>query len=1023
MKNFKKVLCVVLVVAMAISLMTITIASAADATTTGGDTQTTQVTNINGYTDKSSISTYAQEAVDTLTAVGVLQGYDGAVFGPTNTLTREQAAKMITYIMIGTTAANALPHVNSTFTDVATDRWSDPFIAYCASRGIINGMGDGTFNPAAPISASQFAKLLLCAIGYGVNGEYTGANWEIDAIVDAQNKGILTLDRDYTQSATRQDIAVYAFNAINPINPGAVLVTWSSLLNSYITANGTIWSVNANGQTLGQKSFSLQQFSATDALGFNGHYWVRTYAPSTFITNFYADDAILGTSTNGTPLATLTNPNAVGAYKASLDPNATITYLVNGYTYYTDPVNATTSAGVALTGTAQAYAQGKIQTGDTVYLVDANHNGLVDKVIIVHKVVDTLSTAPVTNTAAGTVTFPGSHMPYSLLTVATSYPTGLAANTVILWYQDNTSGAATNSLTSSNTGNYNIQIAQSVTGQITNYSVDNSGHINSIVMNGTSITASGISNMAAYGPYSIAYNQAATVYLDDNGSFALLSTAPVAQNYAVLLSTSVASNWTAYAKLLLTNGTIVNVTVSMINGTNITTYTDVAALQAYVTANTTPNCFYSYAIDANGAYQLTLASQTKTAGTFTNTAVVNNTPNFAGLNGTLTSTGAAATYYGDSQTVFLVNDTGNNTYTAYTGIAAVPNVYQTVVSGAGSGAPYVTAIIPAVGTTTAYVFIQGQAIGATTSTYAYFYGLAGKYWPSNVAGQDYWTVPAIIKGTNGTYVNMPNNDQTTIGVKMSTTVYNNAGAAGGTAQTYSTLPNGACLCKLTYTGDTVTAITPVSAALATASGAYGAYTSIGAPLNGNVTIGNDVFTYDGNTQVFTIDTTGTVTSTTSTGIVSNPGFAAGGQNMVAYVIGPAASTSSTSYASVIIVQQLAQPTIQSAAATLLSTTTNKVDTSLNLTGLTVNAIYTNGVQLPATSYTGTLVVTDATKAISSIAGTVSNGLMSPSQIIPSEISVTTGTTTTPVAVAFATLTINTVNGVAVPAVDVNIPLS
>ena len=210
MKNLKKVLVVVLVIAMAFSLTTI-FASAADT-----DTSATTVANINGYTDQSTITD--REPVDVLTALGILQGYDGAVFAPDNTVTREQAAKIITYVMIGTAAANGLAHSASSFSDVATDRWSNPFIEYCASMGIINGMGDGTFAPDAPVTAAQFAKLLLCAIGYGVKGEYTGDNWQLNAIVDGQNKGILTLNKDFTAPATRQDVARYAFNAITPSN-------------------------------------------------------------------------------------------------------------------------------------------------------------------------------------------------------------------------------------------------------------------------------------------------------------------------------------------------------------------------------------------------------------------------------------------------------------------------------------------------------------------------------------------------------------------------------------------------------------------------------------------------------------------------------------------------------------------------------------------------------------------------------------------------------------------------------------
>ena len=83
MKNLKKVL--VLALAMALSLMTV--AFAADAS---------------DYKDYDKVT--HKEAVDVMTAVGVFNGTgDGTNFSPDGTLTREQAAKIITYMIMGQT--------------------------------------------------------------------------------------------------------------------------------------------------------------------------------------------------------------------------------------------------------------------------------------------------------------------------------------------------------------------------------------------------------------------------------------------------------------------------------------------------------------------------------------------------------------------------------------------------------------------------------------------------------------------------------------------------------------------------------------------------------------------------------------------------------------------------------------------------------------------------------------------------------------------------------------------------------
>ena len=45
------------------------------------------------------------------------------------------------------------------FTDVSESHWAYSAIEEMAEKGIINGMGDGTFNPDGQITREQFAKI------------------------------------------------------------------------------------------------------------------------------------------------------------------------------------------------------------------------------------------------------------------------------------------------------------------------------------------------------------------------------------------------------------------------------------------------------------------------------------------------------------------------------------------------------------------------------------------------------------------------------------------------------------------------------------------------------------------------------------------------------------------------------------------------------------------------------------------------------------------------------------------------
>ena len=197
MKNLKKVLSLVLALAMALSLMTA--AFAADAS---------------DYKDYSKV-TY-KEAVDVMTAAGIFNGGDGNNFNPDATLNREQAAKIITYMLVGQEKADKLTTTVAPYADVAATRWSAGSIAYCTNEGIIAGDGNGRFNPTAPVLGTQFAKMLLVALGYDAEIEkLVGNSWAINTAKLAASAGLdKGLDISLSAALTREQAAQMAFNAM-----------------------------------------------------------------------------------------------------------------------------------------------------------------------------------------------------------------------------------------------------------------------------------------------------------------------------------------------------------------------------------------------------------------------------------------------------------------------------------------------------------------------------------------------------------------------------------------------------------------------------------------------------------------------------------------------------------------------------------------------------------------------------------------------------------------------------------------
>ena len=228
-----------------------------------------------GYEDYSDVEelTYV-EAVDVLTELGIVEGSDGALL-PTGNLTRAQAAKLIAYTMLGKKAADALQAEVAPFVDVPAYHWAAGYVEYCADQGIVGGMGDGTFAPEANVTGSQFAKMLLCAVGYGEKGEFTGLSW--DSTVNAQGTKLGIFDGNeenvvFANAVTREEAFLYTFNALTKV----MEVTYSADADEYYA--GTVFN-SIKGfdfdETLGAKLYDLSTKSATDVWGRDAYNWYK----------------------------------------------------------------------------------------------------------------------------------------------------------------------------------------------------------------------------------------------------------------------------------------------------------------------------------------------------------------------------------------------------------------------------------------------------------------------------------------------------------------------------------------------------------------------------------------------------------------------------------------------------------------------------------------------------------------------------------------------------------------------------
>jgi hypothetical protein len=63
-----------------------------------------------------------------------------------------------------------LPACAAAFTDVAANHWAFNEISLLTEKGIVSGMGDGTFAPDTFVTREQFIKLLVLSCGIDVFG-------------------------------------------------------------------------------------------------------------------------------------------------------------------------------------------------------------------------------------------------------------------------------------------------------------------------------------------------------------------------------------------------------------------------------------------------------------------------------------------------------------------------------------------------------------------------------------------------------------------------------------------------------------------------------------------------------------------------------------------------------------------------------------------------------------------------------------------------------------------------------------
>ena len=799
----KKFLSVVLALVMTMSLVTIT-AGAKD------------------FTDKSKI-TYG-EAVDVISAVGVIDGYTDGSFNPSATLTRGAAAKIICNLILGPTTGASLGADAAPFKDVPVSNVFAGYIAYCSQQGIINGYADGTFKPAGTVTGYQFMKMLLGALGYDGKVEgFTGSNWSVAVAKLAVSIGLDDGNDSFvgTAAMTREQACLYAYNTLK-----ATMVKYDN--------NGTSITVGGTTITTGASKAESVENTATKS-----SQTIKKDTYMQFAEKYFKDLKLTdGTDAFERPANTWTYKTAsVGTYAKTAD--ATYTAEVKMGTVYSDlglgKTVDSTNVYYYIDGAQQTSFA--IEKGNTTNKVGGN--GALTQVYY-DSDAGTV-TISVVNTYVGKITATYAATSSRDAYVAFESKTGTGST-----FETNDSYAVddyvlyTASSKSGDSGVKSMAKAEIVTGTLTAYTAGSN-----ITVAGTSYKSNCVaaSKATISSALSNAMKTDVTVYLDSYGYVAYVDADAATDNYAVVLgyanAGSAGTMGSRSVSLLFADATIKTVTAT---DTTVFAGTDTTETSAINTGN-----IVSYRINSDGNYKLeVLADSNRATGAVTSfvakgSTIVNNDSAIA--YNALSTTGKV---YANGSTKFLIKN-GTN-YSAYTGIANVPTVklndskaLTTVyVKNTSTSSKYATLI---------YIDVTGADTTVTSTSKDVMFIKGGSAGMTYDADGSYYSYDAIING-----------EITTVKTDDAVTNYMLFSGLGKDS-------------KDVY--DTPATSTAMTVRAASGTESDGVFYTIGTDkaTNGSVTLGNSVgvasyvLSYSSDVKVFNVSSDGKTITASSIGSI------------------------------------------------------------------------------------------------------------------------------------------------------------
>ena len=183
-----------------------------------------------------------EEAIEVLKTVGIMTGDENGKFNPEAKVTRNEMAVVMSNLM----AYNVASYKNtSPFTDVP--EWAEPYVAACYTNGITSGYDKVTYGGNDSVTTAQAALMVMKALGYFQYQSDFGADWQLSTVAQGNKIDLFDdVDSGVKEAMTRNDVAQLVLNALEAgtveaekngqdINVGDISIT-SGVTYKYVTS-------------------------------------------------------------------------------------------------------------------------------------------------------------------------------------------------------------------------------------------------------------------------------------------------------------------------------------------------------------------------------------------------------------------------------------------------------------------------------------------------------------------------------------------------------------------------------------------------------------------------------------------------------------------------------------------------------------------------------------------------------------------------------------------------------------------